>query len=99
MLRRFDKTAKDLDVEEQDYQQKYGNTTKIPWNEGSDVILEPQADGKPPNVSKTMKDVRDALAGDAARLLEGKVKWQPTWKTMSDMFQLTKRDGSRSHKS
>jgi hypothetical protein len=73
---------------------------RVPWFEGSDNILhrpDHSEGGKQSEAVRepTVKEFRDAYAAEAEKLLAGRAKWSPTWKTMQDFMPLTPRDGGR----
>jgi hypothetical protein len=73
---------------------------QVPWHEGSDNMLH-RADERKGEIKSeavrppTVKELRDAYAAEAEKLLAGRSRWNPTWKTMEEFVALTPRDGSR----
>jgi hypothetical protein len=95
---RFSKSVLDDQYQEEDLRMKVDGR-KVPWVEGSDIMLDPwdgtdKAGGRPLIGSPTVKEIRQALAAEAEKLKSGRIKWQPTWKTVMERSPaLAPRDG------
>jgi hypothetical protein len=98
---RFSKSLLDDRHKDEDLLMKVDGR-KVPWVEGSDIMPDPwngldKASKQPLVGNPSVKEIREALAAEAEKLKSGRIKWQPTWKTVQGLSPtLPSRDGKRS---